>query len=55
MIKTLSVDRQAIGVDIGVAEQLKERLPELCWGSMWLSVGTQGVHTAEESQWERRA
>jgi len=30
-------------------------LPELCWGSMWLSVGRQAVHKAGESQWVRIA
>lgn len=36
-------------------EPVKECLPELCWGSMWLSVGRQAVHKAGESQWVRIA
>lgn len=34
---------------------MKRSLPELCWGSMWLSEGRQGVHKAGGSQWARRA
>ena len=34
---------------------MKEGLPELGWGSMWLPVGRQEVHRAGESQWVRRA